>query len=329
MTSIDRARQYLSKIPPAISGQGGHNQTFAVACALVNGFDLSHADAFVLLSEYNQRCQPPWSNSELLHKIKSAASACHDKSRGHLLGTAATAQAARPLPRTKIDPATAVEVYLGGFRCDEADLWEASPIRPPEDWREDAIVLVSHLYRPLEFVNFVTKYAIAKDGKARPDGIGESVERNTLLARWTAHGMPECDAGGWLRMNPVDGGGVADSNVTAYRVSLVECDAVPPELQLSLLAKLPLPIAAILTSAGRSLHAWVQIDAKDAVDYSSKVTKLLTLLARFGIDGKNKNPSRLSRLPGVVRSLGAAGDGKQRLLYLNPDPQQKAILCPA
>jgi len=34
----------------------------------------------------------------------------------------------------------------------------------------------------------------------------------------------------------------------------------------------------------------------------------------------------LSRLPGVQRHIGATGDGRQRLLYLNPTPEQKAIL---
>jgi len=97
-------------------------------------------------------------------------------------------------------------------------------------------------------------------------------------------------------------------------------------LQLSLLAKLPLPIAVILTSGGRSVHAWVRVDAATLDEYRHDVSWMLALLARFGVDDKNKNPSRMSRLPGVARSIGAAGDGHQRLLYLNPQPAQKAIL---
>jgi hypothetical protein len=132
--------------------------------------------------------------------------------------------------------------------------------------------------------------------------------------------------GAWLRMNPMDGQGVADVNVTAFRYALIECDAVPLELQLSLLAKLSLPIAAILTSGARSIHAWVKIDAANADEYRRDVSRLLASLAKFGVDGKNKNPSRMSRLPGVVRRIGAHGDGRQRLYYLNPQPKQKAIL---
>jgi primase-polymerase (primpol)-like protein len=37
---VERARKYVAKLPPAISGQGGHNATFHAACVLVLGFCL-------------------------------------------------------------------------------------------------------------------------------------------------------------------------------------------------------------------------------------------------------------------------------------------------
>ena len=67
-----RARAYIAKMPPAISGQGGHDQTFAVACALILGFNLSIEQAFPLLQEYNDRCDPPWTEAELRHKLEDA-----------------------------------------------------------------------------------------------------------------------------------------------------------------------------------------------------------------------------------------------------------------
>jgi hypothetical protein len=72
LTAKDRARRYMQKMPPAISGQSGHNATFRVACVLVLGFGLDRTDAFDLLTEYNDGCQPPWSQQELLHKVDSA-----------------------------------------------------------------------------------------------------------------------------------------------------------------------------------------------------------------------------------------------------------------
>ena len=70
---IERARKYLAKLPPAVSGQDGHGRTFHAACVLVLGFDLPEADAMNLMREYNQGCQPPWSEKELLHKVSGAA----------------------------------------------------------------------------------------------------------------------------------------------------------------------------------------------------------------------------------------------------------------
>jgi hypothetical protein len=80
-----RARTYLRECNPAISGQGGHNQTFKVAVKLVKGFNLDTETAFQLLWEdYNRRCLPPWSEKELRHKVQEAAKA--DNPPGFLLG---------------------------------------------------------------------------------------------------------------------------------------------------------------------------------------------------------------------------------------------------
>ena len=82
----DRVRLYLAKIPGAVSGDGGHDTTFKVACTLVNGFALPTAEALPLLHEWNSTCQPPWSDAELRHKLADATRAPHTKPRGHLLG---------------------------------------------------------------------------------------------------------------------------------------------------------------------------------------------------------------------------------------------------
>lgn len=71
---LDRAAKYIAKLPPAIDGQGGHNATFHAACVLILGFNLSESEAYqILLYQYNPRCQPPWSEKELQHKVRSAA----------------------------------------------------------------------------------------------------------------------------------------------------------------------------------------------------------------------------------------------------------------
>jgi hypothetical protein len=82
---LARAKEWLAKVPGAVSGQGGHDQTFTAAVGLVHGFALSEDDALRLLADdYNPRCMPPWSEKELRHKITDAATKPHDKPKGWL-----------------------------------------------------------------------------------------------------------------------------------------------------------------------------------------------------------------------------------------------------
>lgn len=69
---VERARKYIAKLPPAVSGSKGHDVTFHAACVLVLGFGLPESLSLMLLQEWNQACQPPWSDRELLHKVKQA-----------------------------------------------------------------------------------------------------------------------------------------------------------------------------------------------------------------------------------------------------------------
>jgi len=81
----ERIERYVAACPPAISGQNGHDQTFTVACALVQGFDLSPEDAYSFLARYNHRCEPSWSERDLRHKLHDADRAQSYKPRGYLL----------------------------------------------------------------------------------------------------------------------------------------------------------------------------------------------------------------------------------------------------
>lgn len=69
---LERARRFLARTPPAISGQHGDLLTFRICCRLVRGFALDDDEAVQVLHEWNARCTPPWSDRELLEKVRNA-----------------------------------------------------------------------------------------------------------------------------------------------------------------------------------------------------------------------------------------------------------------
>jgi hypothetical protein len=244
----------------------------------------------------------------------------------------------------KVTPAEAAqnaEQFLGSFRVDEADLWNASAVYLGQDWRADSIVILEHLYFAHEFVCICTEFKETKraDGsfKAVPTGRGQTRTAADWIRRIKDKGVPESAAGAWIRLNPITelgsglGGAHTDQDVTAWRYLLVESDNLPIELQLSLYAKLAMPVAAIWTSGGISAHAVVLLSSRSEQVFRADADFVLSGLRRFGFDQSNKNPSRYSRLPGALRSIGAQpalyedDAGQQRLLYLNPQPKGEPI----
>jgi len=93
MLSIsERAAAYLERLPPAVAGSGGHTALYNAAAALVRGFAMSEADALPLLLAWNQsHCQPPWSEADIRHKLRSAATST--RPLGYLLNDTETLSA--------------------------------------------------------------------------------------------------------------------------------------------------------------------------------------------------------------------------------------------
>jgi hypothetical protein len=67
-----RAQRFLRAVEPAVAGQHGDLRTFRICCRVVRGFELSDHEAMSVLSGWNARCQPPWSERELLMKVQNA-----------------------------------------------------------------------------------------------------------------------------------------------------------------------------------------------------------------------------------------------------------------
>ena len=84
--------------------------------------------------------------------------------------------------------------------------------------------------------------------------------------------------------------------------------------QQAIIKQLELPCAALVYSGGKSVHAIVKVDAPDYAEYRRRVDYLYSACQKNGltIDQQNRNPSRLSRMPGILR-----GDKRQVLLETN------------
>lgn len=81
MTELERAFAYVAKIPAAVAGSGGHDQTFKALAAIQRNFDLDDSAFQQVADAYNAICSPPWSTRDLAHKIKDvrARVACESK----------------------------------------------------------------------------------------------------------------------------------------------------------------------------------------------------------------------------------------------------------
>jgi RecA-family ATPase len=303
---IERARKYLATLPDSIEGQNGHDALFRAATVLAHGFAFDESTALDLLREYNAaKCAPQWPEKDLQRKIGEANRRAHDKPRGWLLGD----KPAQPMTRQVKAPQKATEPSR---KATLADL----PAPPAEPARADFLTFTDFIlaaFRPDELVQIETPAALSDDGKGRPAGKGvmktANAWNNLVGLDPTLDGGP---AGSFVRINPVSDADGKDSSVSAYRHVLLEWDTGTKDEQLARIRRSNLPVTAIVDSGGKSVHAWVRVDAKDRAEYDARVAAVYELFTDCPPDKQNKNPSRFTRLPGAHR-----GDAKQALIDIN------------
>lgn len=190
-------------------------------------------------------------------------------------------------------------------------LVEPREIREPADWnpRQQLIRYLEALFDATDKVSYVTR-VWEKDGSYMPSKGASDRTAGDLIQKLNrcqditdVIGTVNEDAGAWIRFNPMDGADVRNDNVTAWNYALVESDSQDIERQYALLTELQPPIRILVHSGGKSLHAIVRIEAGSYEEYRSRVDYLYAVCRKNGleIDPKNRNPSRLSRMPGVMR----------------------------
>lgn len=190
---------------------------------------------------------------------------------------------------------------------------EGQDVVEPVEWNpvSQLVKYLETLFEASENVGYVTQ-SWEKDGRFLPTKgnsdrtAGELIQElnqcNGDIGAVLGDYKPE--VGAWIRFNPLDGKGVKNENVTEYKYALVESDDMEIDKQNAIIRELELPVACLVHSGKKSLHAIVKIDAVDYGEYRKRVDYLYEVCKKNGlkVDTQNKNPSRLSRMPGVFRS---------------------------
>lgn len=220
------------------------------------------------------------------------------------------------VPQRKNDHEIGWDDYIGG----KDDLvvvnpgWvEGKDLHEPVNWNpvKELTTYLETLFDSSENVGYVTE-TWEKDGKFLPTKGCWDRTAGDLIQQLnkcdgdigSVIGDYKEDAGAWIRFNPLDGKGIKNDNVTEYRYALVESDSMDIDKQNAILRELELPIACLVFSGKKSLHAIVRIEASTYEEYRKRVEYLYSVCKKNGlvVDTQNKNPSRLSRMPGVVRN---------------------------
>ena len=204
-----------------------------------------------------------------------------------------------------------------GRGFDEADFWEASPVRLLDEPSNDALLLLDILYASSDILFIGDQYS---KKVMSVDKWKVHIEKNGT--RDLPHIIPNPLSGQQHKTQMGKLSYRCDAAVQEYRFSVAEFDSLSCEDQFAFWAAVPLPLAALIYTGGKSLHGWVRIEN---VDTETKWTTCIEeklykqRLIPMGVDPACRNESRLSRLPGHFRS---ATQRWQRLLYLNPEPSR-------
>lgn len=375
LSIVERATRYCATIAPTVCGQGQcHKNTFGVACVLVQAFALSEGEALMVLTEWASRGQHKWTEHELKHKCRSALAEPGYKSKDGLLprgcflkGRERSKSLREQLEKNK----------------QAAETPEAKAAREKErQERRDKLAFNREALAKAagEFVKVVNLAWLANrsaldPATVTPDGFlralygpGDKVIVQAEYGQdvlWPDEGpLPECARDGVkFYANPVHGRFVPNPRgkipegktepppsrkikecVEHFRFLVLESDKADMRYWLAFLAQVPVRIAAITTSGGRSIHTLVRVDCRTAVEFAQMKANMAPFLAGvqvFGVDTGPMNVLAPTRLPGCWREgkvtmptkpgerwgfFPFKGGAKlQKLLYVQPNPDGRPL----
>ena len=145
-----------------------------------------------------------------------------------------------------------------------------------------------------------------QDGdRERPDGAGETRSREEWLDLFKGNGLKDWQGlavGVYVSINANNGKNRKSESIVKYRHCLIEFDDSTLQEQWAIIKKSGLPTSAIIKSGARSLHAWVNVGATSAKEFTERVDFIYKHLEHCKPDPANKDAGRLSRLPGAMRT---------------------------
>ncbi|MEK5479908.1 AAA family ATPase [Paenibacillus sp. FSL R5-0407] len=206
------------------------------------------------------------------------------------------------------------EISGGDYVVVDRNWIEGKEIHEPVNWNpvQQLTTYLGTLFEASEQVGYVTDTWQNEEGKYLPTKgawdrtAGELIQLLNQCDGDIGSVLGDYDpaAGAWIRFNPLDGQGVKNENVTEFRYALVESDTMAVDKQNAIMRELELPIAVMVYSGGKSLHAIVRVEAANYDEYRKRVDYLYNVCKKNGlnIDNQNRNPSRLSRMPGIERN---------------------------
>jgi hypothetical protein len=317
----------VEEIAPAIDGTGGcHDHTFAVACSYARYCE-GDFDAFVgRMQEWNETCEPPWSETELDHKIHDAWAEVYGDIKTTKIDTLPRAKKGKPSVRAINKLAKGAQGKYQQFLDTIADQIASGKLQPIPPLEE----IIDRMYPGNPLLCRAAVYqAWARTGQ-REDIRGVEKEFEWLVPSpmskvtgYTKEGKPgshRCRDNAGPRiyipldfdLSEINGLGVSIEKWKGKGISIWD-------VQVAIIAHLANegdprqgPFM-IVNTGGKSLHSWYQISETFpeamALDFLSRAISL-------GADKRAELPEQLFRFPGGTRK--SEQGQPQTILFYDP-----------
>ncbi|MCK9315438.1 MAG: hypothetical protein M0Q48_04760 [Verrucomicrobia bacterium] len=316
----------LQYIPPCQEGTNGEGEMtfFNALLACAQRYPERIREWAEMVNE--ARCQPPFTALEVEHKAQDALRIAES---APLSGSAQYIQNTKKQYKQPTNNSNQngyyllAEVIKNVMQKITFDwLWWRSPIVPDS---QSAASILSRLYEPGEKL-FVTTNPESWNGYILEAGSREALETLQRISIENEKGvcyMPNPITG---RLAKNQSGGLSYRCANAacsFKYIAFESDTVKAGDWLKFIVTLPLPIAAIFETGGKSVHTLVKVNASSLAEWKKCAEVLKEKLSPYGADPAMFQIQQMCRLPGCRR---VSERKEQRLLYLNPNPSYNTTI---